>query len=193
MTILIKGQAIYLSKPLKFMASAAWNEFFRVSPEETDLAHWMIQADSATVRLTPRNTCVDERSEDWEPPEPIHIRVSGVIELLNAAESSSAREEVRYGFREWAIAGILSAFKSKRIAKQFGQSRFGSRGFAIVSSPTDAGLGEDDLSVVWTNDEDFTVARIKARQKKAHSGTRNCSVKRKRRSATKIKTKRARK
>jgi hypothetical protein len=75
MTVLIQPRGEFPSKSFKSEATKAWIEFFKVIAGDTDLAHWLIEADSATIRLTGRNSSVNENGPDWESPTPVVVLV----------------------------------------------------------------------------------------------------------------------
>jgi len=168
MTICIKPNGTYPNKPFKALAAKAWNEFFAIADETCDVAHWRISAHSATVRLSPRTSSIDESDPDLVSTERIHILVEGIIEVFKTLPDGDPRlDKAIASFRAWAEKGILDAFESARIAKKFERFNPDEKNFAVVSADTDWGLHEDELSLLWTNNARFTVARIKSRQSAA--------------------------
>src|SRR5437762_2741837 len=59
-TIVIRKRGVYPDRSFKLAAVEAWNKFFEIASPVSDLAHWLIKPDSATVRLSARVSSVDE-------------------------------------------------------------------------------------------------------------------------------------
>lgn len=189
----IKGQGSYPNKPFKQQAKKLWDEFFKVADDTVDIAHSRIGPDSATVRLSARNSRVDESDPDLAPLEPSIVLIGGIINLLNECGSDvPAQKEISSEFRAWAEEGLLEAFQSSQIKKKFEKFNPDGKPFAIVTAETDCGLQEDELTVIWKNRRTFTVALIKSRQEAAKKkrkalGKRRGQVLRKKRGVTKKK------
>src|SRR5690606_168009 len=147
----------------------AWIKFFSTAPPHADLAHWTIHADSGVVRLSTRQTDVDESGPDWDPLPPISMVVDGIVEKLNSADSPQSCLELQEHFREWAETGILKAFHSATVRRKFDGFLSPPRSFAIVSAPLDLGLASDQLSLLWSNDSQLTTTAIQRRQQAAQS------------------------
>ncbi len=178
MAILLEQRGNYPNKSFKSVATKAWSEFFKLAIDGIDLAHWMIEADSATVRLSGRAGFVDESGPDWEMPKPVVILVDGIIESFETNPHSSDKK-LRKHFRQWVEKGILDSFHSLSVTKKFERFNPDSKSFAIVTSQTDLGLAEDELSLMWSNDNSLSVAKIKSRQKTAKSRKRKATVRKK--------------
>lgn len=179
MTVVIEKRGEYPNRSFASVARKAWNEFFKTATAEIDLAYWVIEAYSATIFLTGRSSNIDDCNPEYEPPTPIRMPVGGIIEMLEKTPINS-HEEIREDFQKWAEKGILESFLSIGISKKY--TRFDSKGasFAIVTSPTNSGITDDDFSVIWSNVPSFSKTKIKAQQKAARSKTKKKTVKKRR-------------
>lgn len=165
--ILIDQRGTYLKYSFKVIASKAWNEFFRRDDESCDIAHWVIEADSGTIKLTRRDSSLDEDDPGWKPPTPIIMLVDGIVELFDTGRDSSF-ESLRNEFNDWAVDGILKSFNSAGIQKKYNDFSIESPGdFAIVTAPREQGLSEDRLSLIWPPEKSLTLKKIMARQSAA--------------------------
>lgn len=166
-TIVIKERGVFRKKPFKAQARKMWEHFFKTAVPGSDLAHWEVDPNSATILLSSRNSSVSETDSDWDPPAPVIIVVNGIAELLNA--DPDAWDELGTEFLEWVTLGIMQSFKSASVSKRFKQYLKSNQldCFAIVTSPFDEGLIENDLALVWSKNDCLTVKKIKARQKAA--------------------------
>ena len=160
--ILLEDRANF-PRPFRAVAATAWAAFLKVADPSSDLAHWFIEADSATIRLTARSTLIDEDDPGWIAPIPIVVLVDGILEQFDTED----HDAVRRGFYEWAAKGIVESFKLARVRKALHQLIPTSACFGVVTSQTDEGLARDELSLLWANHERLTLARIRAQQSKA--------------------------
>lgn len=165
MSVVIPQRGLFPSGQFKAIAVLMWKKFFEMAPAECDVAHWLIQPNSAHIRVTPRISTVHEGIE-WEPPVPIIAQIEGVIDALN--EGANHEDQVIANFEKWASWGILEAFQSAAIAKKL-QAFAGDRSFAIVSSPVDEGLREDPLKLIWSSSKKFNLAAIAKNQQAAEA------------------------
>ncbi len=176
--ILLEQHGEYKAKSFKTVAGKIWAKFFDLADPSSDLMHWMVDGFSSTVRVTGRRIDENEYSPDWETSQPIVVLIDGFLESMEAGESVPTPNMLEE-FRDWVENGIMEAFAMKRIEKTFGALDFAKEGFAIVTSPTDAGLAEDELSVLWASDDKITPAAIRTRQKAAQKGKRHAVRKKK--------------
>lgn len=170
--ILLDKHGEFNSKSFKTIAVKIWSEFFKVADKSTDLMHWMVDGFSSTVRVTGRVIDINEYSPEWETSQPIVAIVDGFLESMEEGETVP-NPTLLGEYRGWVEDGIMEAFESKRIEKKFGDMGLSADGFVIVTSPTDAGLAEDELKVLWASDKKLTPASIKSRQKAAQKGKRH--------------------
>lgn len=170
--ILIEQHGEYLAKSFKTVAGKIWTRFFDVADVSCDLMHWMVDGFSSTIRVTGRRIDENEYSPEWETSRPIVAIVDGFLDSMEAGETVP-NPNLLEDFGEWVEEGIMDAFAMKRIEKRFADLQFAKNGFVIVTSPTDAGLAEDELKVLWANDKKMTPGAIKARQKAAQQGKRH--------------------
>lgn len=81
------------------------------------------------------------------------------------------RDEKLAAYQAWVEKGILDSFRAARIQKDYANANPDGKNCAIVVSiktergPTEKELAALDLKVLWTNNPEFTVARIKAQDK----------------------------
>lgn len=188
MSLVIEKHGNFPRKSFKPLAVKGWNEFFTLADPSTDLAHWNVHADSGVIRLTARNSMIDESDPDWNPPTAISMCVDGVVDLFNQEPPTHSEAAIRAKFQEWAQQGILESFQSASVLRKYDHFNPTGKRFAIVSAPLDLGLAEDDLALLWSNDEHFKVATIKRQQQDAQKRTKRKSpgtrvIKKKRRNS----------
>jgi hypothetical protein len=176
--ILLEQHGEYQAKLFKSVAGRIWTRFFDVADSSCDLVHWMVDGYSSTVRVTGRRIDENECSPEWETSQPIVAIVDGFLESMEAGEAVP-NPTLLAEFREWVENGIMEAFATKRIEKKFADMELSKDGFVIVTSPTDAGLAEDELKVLWASDKKMTPAAIRARQKAAQKRKRHAVRKKK--------------
>lgn len=169
--VLLEQHGEYRSKPFKTVAGKIWAKFFELADPSYDLMHWMIDGFSSTVRVTGRRIDENEYGREWKTSQPVIVLVDGFLESMEA-DNPVPNPTMLEEFREWVENGILEAFAMKRVEEKFCALGFPKEGFAIVTSPTDAGLAEDELKVLWTSNKKVTPVAIKTRQKTARKGKR---------------------
>ena len=177
-SIVISKHGEYPARSFKPIAANAWGNFFDIADADCDLAHWMIEADSGTVRLTARNSEQDEEDPAWSPPAPIVMLVDGIVEAFSSNTFPSS-DALRQDFINWVCRGVLDAFESARMARKYANSRVNAECFGIVASPTDRGLSVDALKLLWSQNDCLTVQDVKARQRRARSRGTKKAVKKK--------------
>jgi len=174
--ILLEQHGEYQAKAFKGIAGKIWTKFFELADPSCDLMHWVVDGFSSTIRVTGRRIDENEYGPEWHPSQPVVVIVDGFLESMAPGESVP-NPQMLEEFTEWVESGIMDAFVMKRIEKKFTDLEFASDGFAIVSSPTDAGLAEDELKLLWTSDKRITPAAIKTRQTAAQKGKRRAARK----------------
>jgi hypothetical protein len=176
--IVLPKKANYTDKSFKSAATDVWDKFFAIAPPETDVAYWLIEADSATVRLAARNSTIDEDGPSWDTSTPIVILVKGIIDALNEADRST-QEKLRSEFKQWVEVGLLESFTSSRISKKAQALTPSGDRFAIVTTSADEGLTHGELTLLWTNDKRFGLRQIVAHQAKAAARREKARAKKK--------------
>ena len=156
----VRGE--FPKKQFKSCANELWLQFLVEFTGASNVAYWTIEADSGTVKLSARNSKVDEDTPDWNPPAPIVVLVEGILEAFGS-EPKSKHEELRLEFRGWVEKGILDALQSSKVSKKLLDS-INSTDFSVVSTAIDEGLAESELSLIWSNGNRLTIAKIKADQ-----------------------------
>jgi hypothetical protein len=141
-----------------------WIAFIELLPDGWDLAHWLLEADSGTIRVSARNSMLNEFSPEWKGVEPVVVVIEGIVELFGVNEKQN--ELLRSQFQEWATTAIKKGFMSSKIQKAFRCKRTLEDRFAIVSATTDWGLGNDSLTLLWSSDSKFGIEEIQAMQKR---------------------------
>lgn len=167
--IILEKHGDFNAKSFKPIAAKIWSTFFDVASSPIDLMHWMVDGFSSTVRISGRVMDVNEYSSEWETTQPIVAIVDGLLESMGPGETVP-NLALRNEFREWVENGIMEAFASQRIKKKFFDSGLSKGEFVIVTSPSDAGLAEDELKVLWASAKNITPASIRSRQKEAQKG-----------------------
>ena len=163
----LESRATYPKKPFKPFAAKVWKTLFSLTKDTGDVAFWRI--DAGGIILSIRDSGFDESSPEWEDGDYVSVLVDGICEQLDAIpyedeEQIEARTEA---FRAWAEKGIKESFQSAAVQKLYQRFNPDGNNFAVVSGEYDDGLGDTELSLLWTHKKHFNVSRIKARQKAA--------------------------
>jgi len=156
-------QVDYKNKSFSRYATLILDKFFDFHYSNYDLMHWHINGNSTVINVTGRIIDLNEYGEDWTTSKPILAVVKGFHESM-APEELVCSEEMLEDLENWVEQGIIRAFNSKKIQKRFNNSHYKDKSFTIASSRTNAGLVEDELRIVWTNDKTITPAAIRERQ-----------------------------
>jgi hypothetical protein len=156
----------YPKKSFKIVAGKVWQLFFEQYCNNANIAYWVLEADSATIKLSARNYKICENSPKWVSPISIVVLVDGIIELLNT-QNKSACPQIRHDFRDWAKTGIIEAFNSTKVSNKFNACVNQNAEFGILTTNYDEGLNGSDLELIWSNQSYLTLTKIRATQKKA--------------------------
>lgn len=162
---LLSASGKYPGTSFKPVATQAWLNFFQNLPSDSDIAYCVIEADSATVMLSPRNSHVDENGRDWRSPAVVVGLVDGILECFEISPKTE-HAQLRESFYQWASGGILESFLSSRISKLFHRI-IGGRRFEIVTTRYDEGLAGSELDVLWANGRGVSLRSIAHRQSRA--------------------------
>jgi hypothetical protein len=167
-------------QPFQPLAIEIWTAFFGTAPPESDLAYWTIEPHAASVRLSARNTLVNDAGAEYEPSTPVIVLVDGIIEARRASDKS-LHPKLNSDFREWVTRGILEAFASAGVAKKYSNFLPKKGSFAIVTSPAEEALTDSDLTLIWSSSKRFSLSTIATRQVAAKKKTKKArAVKKKR-------------
>jgi len=154
----------YPKQAFKSFAAKVWKELFTHTKETADVAFWCIEPPHITLSL--RDSGVDESN-------PERNRVDYVTAVVDNFDHMAMNGEVEPSalcdaIRAWAEKGILEAFHSAAVQKQYQRFNPDGNNFAIVSTDADqSGLSASEISLLWTQKKHFNVSRIWARQKAA--------------------------
>jgi hypothetical protein len=176
--IVLEKHGDFNAKSFKPIAAKIWTAFFDLAASPTDLMHWTVDGFSSTVRVSGRIMDVNEYSPEWKTTQPIVAIVDGLLESMGPGETVPSLA-LRNEFREWVENGIMEAFASAPIKGKFFELGLSKGEFVIVTSPTDAGLAEDELKVLWASDKNITPDSIRIRQKEAQREKRRAVRKKK--------------
>ncbi len=177
--VLLEQRGEFPNKSFKSIAGKMWDKFFELAIPNHDIAHWNVDGYSSTVRLTGREINSNEYSPDWNVTPPIIVIVDGFFESMSPDETVP-NAEMLGKFTQWVEAGIVDSFGLKRIEMKYEKGAFDSKSFGIVSSPTDAGLADDELELIWSNDKHLSSSKIRSRQLAAQKGRKFTAGKKKR-------------
>lgn len=161
--VLLDVRGSYPAKPFKSVAIRAWTLFFKHVDQDCDLAYWVIEADSGTVKLSPRSTRINESSPHWESPNPIVVLVDGIVEAFQKQDQATYAD-LRASFQRWVTAGVLASFKSAEVARLFSDAVSVGQTFGIVTASHDEGIVSKDLALIWSNDGKLTLSSIASAQ-----------------------------
>ncbi len=157
-------------------AANAWAEFSKYWVDEIDVAHWLIEPDSGTIKLSARSSTKDTVGGKWEDLEPIIVLVEGIIDALNASKKNEL-SVVRAEFREWAEKGIIQSLGKRQFQSFVGTLEETKAPLAVVTSYSDAGLLNDDLKVLWSTHGSDLLAKLRGGKKKSTSRNTKKSTK----------------
>src|SRR5688572_10695244 len=110
-SVLVDRRGSYPAKPFKGIAILAWTRFFEQIDDDCDLAYWVIEADSGTVKVSPRSSLANENSPDRDSPNSIVVLVDGIVEAFGKHDKV-AYANLRASFQCWVMAGVLESFNS---------------------------------------------------------------------------------
>ena len=170
--VVIEQRGQFNVKPFRGIAAKGWNEIFKDFDLANDLAHWFIDGLSSSVRVTARQIDLNEYAPEWKTSTTVIMGVEGFFETLPEGKVVPTKKMI-LEFTQWVENGILESFNSKRIENKFEKLGLMDKPFTVVTSRTDAGLAEDELTILWTNDKkNATPSKINARQIAAQRGKR---------------------
>ena len=175
MDTFIEQRASFPDKPFKPIAVKLWRELFGMTDKFRDVAVCNYNGNGSCISLSFRDSAIydgDYYGLDMADEPFAHVMVNGIDERLFAIPDGDDNTrlflELSAEVRAWMEQGVMEAFQSTAIQKNYAAYNPEGKRFSIFGDSYSDGEFGPDLSLLWSHRTPrYTVAQLRARQKAA--------------------------